>query len=80
MLGTGGGSGFSSNWGATTGGTGSLANAFSAVGAFSLTSATSRDAALLFTTSPGANYTVQVSGTANTTGTGLVEVYDVTGL
>jgi photosystem II stability/assembly factor-like uncharacterized protein len=48
-------------------------------GAFSLPE-NSRDAALLFTTSPGANYTVQVSGTANTTGTGLVEVYDVTGL
>ena len=35
---------------------------------FGLPSA-SCDAALLFTTSPGANYTVQVSGTANTTGT-----------
>jgi hypothetical protein len=48
-------------------------------GAFALP-AGSRDAALLFTTSPGANYTVQVSGVANTAGTALVEVYDVTGL
>ncbi len=48
-------------------------------GAFALPE-NSRDAALLFTTSPGANYTVQVSGLANTTGTALVEVYDVTGL
>ena len=64
------------NWGATTGGTGSLANAFSAVGAFALTSATSRDAALLVTLAPGP-YTAQVSGVGTTTGVALVEIYEV---
>ena len=48
-------------------------------GAFTLPE-NSRDAALLFTTTPGANYTVQVSGVGNATGVALVEVYDVTGL
>ena len=48
-------------------------------GAFTLREK-SRDAALLFTTSPGANYTVQVSGVGNATGVALVEIYDVTGL
>ena len=64
------------NWGATTGGTGSLANAFSAVGAFALTSATSRDAALLVTLAPGP-YTAQVSGVGTTTGVALIEIYEV---
>ena len=62
------------NWGATTGGTGSLANAFSAVGAFSLTSATSRDAALLVTLAPGA-YTAHIL-TDGAGGVGLAEIYD----
>lgn len=48
-------------------------------GAFALPE-NSRDAALLFTTIPGASYTVQVSGVASTAGLALVEVYDVTGL
>jgi photosystem II stability/assembly factor-like uncharacterized protein len=48
-------------------------------GAFALPE-NSRDAALLFTTTPGANYTVQVSGVGSTAGNALVEVYDVTGL
>lgn len=48
-------------------------------GAFALPE-NSRDAALLFTTVPGANYTVQVSGVGTATGVSLVEVYDVTGL
>lgn len=48
-------------------------------GAFTLPE-NSRDAALLFTTTPGANYTVQVSGVGNATGVALVEIYDVTGL
>jgi hypothetical protein len=45
------------------------------VGAFAL-QAGSKDAALLVTLPPG-NYTVQVTGVANTTGVALVEVYDV---
>ena len=57
-------------------GTPALTTAFTAVGAFSLPAATSKDAALLTTLSPG-GYTVQVSGVANTTGVALVEVYEV---
>ena len=64
------------NWGATTGGTGSLANAFAAVGAFALTSTSSRDAALLVTLAPGP-YTAQVSGVGTTTGVALIEIYEV---
>jgi hypothetical protein len=57
------------------GGTPALRNAFSQVGAFALP-LTSRDAALLVTLQPG-SYTVQVSGVGGTTGTALVEVYEV---
>ncbi len=57
------------------GGTSDLIAAFTAVGAFSLSSS-SKDAALVVTLQPG-NYSVQVSGTANTTGVALVEVYEV---
>jgi outer membrane protein assembly factor BamB len=64
------------NWGATTGGTAALANAFLAVGAFALPSSASRDAVLLVTLPPG-SYTAQVSGVNNTTGVALVEVYEV---
>jgi hypothetical protein len=59
------------NWG----GTPALSSAFGAVGAFGLP-ATSRDAAILATLTPG-GYSVQVGGTANTTGVALVEVYEV---
>jgi len=48
-------------------------------GAFALPEG-SKDAATLFATIPGANYTVQVSGVGAETGNVLVEVYDVTGL
>ena len=58
------------------GGTAELLAAFGAVGAFGLPGATSKDAALLVTLQPGL-YSVQVSGTANTTGVALVEVYEV---
>ena len=69
------------NWGDTT-----LANgravtadevelAAGASGAFAL-AASSKDAALLITLVPG-SYTIQVSGTNNTTGLALVEAYDV---
>jgi len=57
------------------GGTAELTAAFGAVGAFALP-ATAKDAALLVTLPPG-NYTVQASGTADTTGVALVEVYEV---
>ena len=59
------------NWG----GGAALTAAFTAVGAFQLAGATSRDAALLVTLAPG-NYTVQVTGVGNTTGVALVEVYE----
>ena len=59
------------NWG----GTAELTAAATAVGAFALPDG-SRDAAVLVWLPPGA-YTVTVSGVANTTGTALVEIYDV---
>ncbi len=59
------------NWG----GTAELIAAFAAVGAFGLPSG-SGDAAVVVRLPPGA-YTVTVSGVANTTGTALVEIYDV---
>ena len=51
------------------------ASAMAAAGAFALP-AVSRDAALVATLSPG-NYTVQVVGIGNATGTVLVEIYEV---
>jgi hypothetical protein len=63
--------GANDNWG----GTAALTAAFTATGAFQLPAA-SRDAALLVTLQPG-NYTVQVSGIGGTSGTALVEVYEV---
>jgi hypothetical protein len=45
------------------------------VGAFAL-AADSKDAVLLITLPPG-SYTAQISGVNNTTGTALVEVYEV---
>lgn len=59
------------NWG----GTAALAAAFTQVGAFPLPSG-SRDAALVTTLQPG-NYTVQVSGVGGTTGSALIEIYEV---
>jgi hypothetical protein len=56
-------------------GTPALTAAFAAVGAFALP-ATSRDAALVTTLAPG-SYTVEVTGVAATTGTALVEIYEV---
>jgi hypothetical protein len=63
------------NWAATPALATSLTAAFTSVGAFPLPP-TSKDAALLATLLPG-GYSVQVSGVANTTGTALVEVYEV---
>jgi hypothetical protein len=60
------------NWG----GASSLVAAFEQVGAFGFKDAASRDAALLVTLEPGA-YTVVVSGQGGSSGTALVEVYDV---
>ena len=44
-------------------------------GAFALANG-SKDAAMIIMLSPGA-YTVQLSGVGNTTGIGIVEVYDI---
>lgn len=63
------------NWSTSPTLAASLAIAFANVGAFALP-ANSRDAALLTTLAPG-GYSVQVTGIANTTGTALVEVYEV---
>jgi len=52
-----------------------LTAAFARSGAFALT-AGSRDAALLIELAAG-SYTLQVSGVGNTTGTALVEIYDL---
>lgn len=60
------------NWGG-----GSLLSATgSAVGAFAIGNAASRDASLLATLAPG-SYTVQVSGANSASGLTLVEVYEV---
>jgi hypothetical protein len=64
--------GSNDNWG----GTATLVSTFNQVGAFALSSTTSRDAALLVTLQPG-TYTVQVSGVGGTTGIAIVEIYDV---
>jgi hypothetical protein len=52
-----------------------IATAATAAGAFPLAS-NSRDAAMIIMLEPGA-YTVQLSGVGNTTGVGIVEVYDI---
>ena len=57
------------------GGTVALSQAFAATGAFALPNATSKDAALLITLTPG-SYTVQVSGVNGTTGIALMEIYE----
>jgi hypothetical protein len=59
------------NWGGTT----ALTTASNTVGAFPL-SASSQDAVVVASLAPG-NYTAQVSGVGGTTGTALVELYDV---
>jgi hypothetical protein len=59
------------NWSSASG----IADVAATVGAFPLPP-NSRDAALLATL-PAGNFTVQVSGVANTTGTALVEIYEV---
>ena len=60
------------NWG----GTAALSAAFTSVGAFQLSPASSKDAVLLVTLPPG-GYTAQASGVGNTTGVGLIEIYEV---
>lgn len=59
------------NWGVAP----SLAATFTALGAFPLAAADSKDAAVLITLSPG-SYTAQVSGVGNATGEALVEIYE----
>jgi len=58
------------------GGNAEIALEASTVGAFTWSSATSADSAVLVTLPPGA-YTAQVSGASGDTGIGLVEVYEV---
>jgi hypothetical protein len=62
------------DWSAASNATGIAATAQS-VGAFALPNG-SQDAAMLLTLPPGA-YTAQISGANNTTGVGLVEVYEL---
>lgn len=57
------------------GGSAALKNAFAGVGAFGLSSDTSKDAALVFSPAAGA-FTAKVIGANNGTGIALVEVYD----
>ncbi len=58
-------------------GTPELSRTSAQVGAFHLTSAASKDAALLMPLSPG-NYTVQIrSADSSSTGTALIEIYEV---
>ena len=61
----------SNDWG----GTAELKAAFTAAGAFAIPDI-SRDAAAVVTLNPG-GYTVVVTGVGNTTGTAIVEVYDL---
>ena len=63
--------GTNSGWGGTT----TLSQIFTAVGAFPLP-ATSVDAALVVTLAPGA-YTATLTGVGSTTGIGLLEIYEV---
>ena len=58
------------------GGDPQIANAASAVGAFSWNSPSSNDSALLVTLPPG-GYTAQISGASGDTGVALIEVYEV---
>jgi outer membrane protein assembly factor BamB/subtilisin family serine protease len=58
------------------GGDATLTAAFGKVAAFPLNDPNSKDAALLITLPPD-SYTAQVSGVGDTTGVGLVEVYEV---
>ncbi|MBI5693224.1 MAG: DUF1800 family protein [Verrucomicrobia bacterium] len=58
-----------------SGGAAALRTAFAQAGAFPFP-AGSRDAALLIDLAPG-NYTIQVNGVGGTTGTALVELYDL---
>lgn len=63
------------DWASATGGAAALSAAFVQAGAFPF-AAGSKDAALVVDLAPG-NYTIQVSGANNTSGTALVEVYDL---
>ena len=60
------------------GGAAALQTAFGNVGAFELSSSTSKDAALLVTLAPG-SYSVRLSGVGATTGAAIIEIYAVPG-
>ena len=59
------------NWG----GDAQITSVGTAVGAFALSSATSKDAAILVTLAPGV-YSAKASGVGSTTGVALIEVYE----
>jgi len=58
------------------GGSASIVNAASAVGAFPWSSTSSKDSAILVTLPPG-NYTAGVAGASGDSGIALVEIYEV---
>ena len=62
--------------GFASGGRRTSSSAGTAVGAFDLSSATSKDAATLITLQPGV-YSPKASGVGGTTGVALIEVYEV---
>lgn len=64
--------GTNDNWGGDT----QIAAAATAVGAFALAAADTKDAVLLVTLPPGA-YSARLTGVGNTGGTAIVEVYEV---
>ncbi len=66
------------NWNSSDNDQAALAVATASAGAFSFGTAANNDSALIATLSPG-TYTASVSGVGNTSGIGLLEVYDLTG-
>ena len=66
------------NWNSSDNDQAALAAATASAGAFSFGTNANNDSALIATLSPG-TYTASVSGVGNTSGIGLLEVYDLTG-
>ncbi len=62
------------NWAGTL----ALNNAFTSVGAFAYSAATSKDAAIFNATQAAGSYTIQVTGVGGATGTVIAELYDAT--
>jgi uncharacterized protein (DUF1800 family) len=66
------------NWNSSDNDQAALAAATASAGAFSFGNSANNDSALIATLAPG-TYTASVSGVGNTSGIGLLEVYDLTG-